>query len=123
MDKPDFYDLADENISFNLLIPADQLANVDEVASMTHMMNANSFTCGVFHLAAGVSTSDFAEAMRQSVQGNQWMCGFPDTLLIQDIAGEYVLVAFGVNDTMNPFQTYLAAAYPNATTLVTEPIG
>ena len=112
-----------ENMTYNLLIPADQIANVTEVASMTHAMNANNFTCGVFHLAAGVSTADFAAAMEDAVMNNQWMCGFPETLLIKDIAGEYVLVAFGVNDAMTPFEKNLTAAYPAAETLVNQPIG
>ena len=112
-----------ENMTYNLLIPADQIPNVTEVASMTHAMNANNFTCGVFHLAAGVSAADFAAAMQTAVQSNQWMCGFPETLLIKEIAGEYVLVAFGVNDAMTPFEKNLSAAYPDAQTLVNEPIG
>ena len=89
---------------------------------MIHMMNANTFTCGVFRLAEGVSAADFGSAMQAAVQGNMWMCGFPDTLLIKNIAGEYVLVAFGVNDAMTPFETHFSAVYPNAETLVNEPI-
>jgi len=112
-----------ENMTYNLLIPADQIANVTDVASMTHAMNANNFTCGVFHLAAGVSAADFGAAMKDAVMNNQWMCGFPETLLIKDIAGEYVLVAFGVNDAMTPFAKNLDTAYPSAETLVNEPIG
>ena len=119
---PGSYDITDENITYNLLIPADQLANVTEAASMIHMMNANTFTCGVFRLAEGVSAADFGSAMQAAVQGNMWMCGFPDTLLIKDIAGEYVLVAFGVNEAMTPFETHFSAVYPNAETLVNEPI-
>ena len=112
-----------ENMTYNLLIPADQIANVTEVASMIHAMNANTFTCGAFHLAAGVSAADFAAAMEEAVMNNQWMCGFPETLLIRSIAGEYVLVAFGVNDAMTPFEKNLTAAYPGAETLVNQPIG
>ena len=112
-----------ENMTYNLLIPADQIANVTEVASMIHAMNANNFTCGVFHLAAGVSAADFAAVMQNAVQSNQWMCGFPETLLIKGIAGEYVLVAFGVNDAMNPFAAHVDAVYPGAETLVSEAIG
>lgn len=111
-----------ENMTYNLLIPADQIANVTDVASMIHAMNANNFTCGVFHLAAGVSEADFAAAMKDAVMNNQWMCGFPETLLIKGIAGEYVLVAFGVNDAMTPFEKNLSAAYPAAETLVNEAI-
>ena len=121
-DGPGSYDLADENISYTLLIPGDQLKNVTEAASMIHMMNANTFTCGVFRLAEGVSAADFGKAMQEAVMGNQWMCGFPETLVIQNIADAYVLVAFGVNDAINPFMTYLTAAYPQSVNLVKESI-
>ena len=104
------------------LIPQEQITNVDGVASMMHMMNANSFTCGVYHMAAGADAAAFADTMKNVVLNNQWMCGFPETLVIANIAGEYVLVAFGINDAMNPFQTNFAAAYPEAQVLVNEPI-
>ena len=123
MDTPANYDMEyAENMTYSLLVPADQIGNVAEAASMIHMMNANSFTCGVFRLAEGVSTADFAAAMEAAVQGNMWMCGFPETLLIKDIAGTYVLVAFGLNDAMTPFEKHLSEVYPNAETLYNEPI-
>ena len=114
--------LADENISYTLLIPEAQLKNVTEAASMIHMMNANTFTCAVFRLAEGVKAADFGNAMKEAVMGNQWMCGFPETLVIQNIADTYVLVAFGVNDAINPFMTYLVASYPQSVSLVKESI-
>ncbi len=120
--KPGAFPLDDESITYSLLIPAEQLGNVTEAASMIHMMNANSFTSGVFKLAEGVTAADFSAAMKDAILNNQWMCGFPETLLIQDIAGQYVLVAFGVNDLMNPFITHLNASYPGSTALVQEAI-
>ena len=119
---PGNYDMAyAENLTYNLLVPADQLASVDQAATMIHMMNANTFTGGVVHLAEGTDVAAFASAMRDAIQGNQWMCGFPETLVIATI-GNYVLVAFGVNDAMNPFQTHFAEAYPNANVLFNEAI-
>jgi hypothetical protein len=119
---PGNYDMAyAENLTYNLLVPAEQLTNVAEAATMIHMMNANTFTSGVVHLADGVDAAAFAAAMRDAIQGNQWMCGFPETLVIASI-GDYVLIAFGVNDAMNPFQTHLAEAYPDAVSLYNEAI-
>ena len=124
MDAPANYDMAyAENMTYSLLVPAEQITNVAEAASMMHMMNANTFTCGVYRLAEGASAGDFAAAMEAAVQGNMWMCGFPETLLIKDIAGEYILVAFGLNDAMTPFEKHLSAVYPAAETLYNEPIG
>ena len=124
MDAPANYDMEyAENMTYNLLVPAEQIGSVAEAASMMHMMNANTFTCGVFRLAEGVSTSDFGAAMQAAVQGNMWMCGFPEQLLIKDIAGTYVLVAFGLNDVMTTFEKHLNEVYPAAATLYSEPIG
>lgn len=120
---PGSYDIADENITYSLLIPEDQLANITEAASMIHMMNANTFTCGVFKLADGVTAADFGEAMRQSIQNNQWMCGFPDSLLISNFGDTYVLAAFGVNDAMTPFEEHLRAVYPGFEFIASEAIG
>ncbi len=119
---PGNFDLADENISFNLLIPADQLTNVTEAASMIHMMNANTFTGSAYKLADGVSAADFAAAMEAAIQGNQWMCGFPEELVITSIGGTYVTVAFGVADVMEAYKTHLSESFPNAQTLVSAPI-
>ena len=121
---PGNYDMAyAENMTYNLLIPADQIANITEAASMIHMMNANTFTCGAFHLAEGVAAADFAATMQSAVQNNQWICGFPETLVIAVVGGEYVLVAFGNNAAMTPFQTHLSEVYPNAEVLYNEAIG
>ena len=123
MDAPGSYDLTyAENLPYNLLLPAEHIASVDEVASMIHAMNANTFTCGAFHLAEGVSAADFAAVMEEAVLGNMWMCGFPERLVICAIGEEYVVMAFGVNDAMTPFTTHFAAAYPEARTLCDTPI-
>ena len=124
MDAPGAVDMAYVgHLNYNLLVPEDKTANVAEAASMIHMMNANTFTCGVFKLAEGVKAADFGAAMQSAVQGNQWMCGFPEKLLIQSCGDTYVLVAFGLNDAMTPFETHLKAAYPEFTTLYNETIG
>lgn len=122
MDAPGSYDMTyAENMTWNLLVPADQIANITEAASMIHMMNANTFTCGVFKLR-GISAADFGAAMKDAVLNNQWMCGFPETLLIRNFSDAYVLVAFGVNDAMTPFEKHLSEAYPGMETITNEPI-
>ncbi len=122
MGEPGVYDLAyAENMTYNLLIPAEQIENVTDVASMIHMMNANTFTCGAFQLAEGVAAADFAAVMKEAVMGNQWMCGFPERLLIHNV-GDVVVVAFGVGDVMDPYAANVAKAYADIETLVDEPI-
>ena len=120
---PGNYDMAyAENLTWNLLVPAEQLASVDEAATMIHMMNVNTFTSGVVHLTEGTDAAAFAQVMRDAIQSNRWMCGFPETLTVAVIGGEYVVIAFGVNDAMNPFMTHFAEAFPGADILFNEAI-
>ena len=119
--KPGNYNMEyAENLPFNLLVPEVELANIDEAGFMQHAMNANNFTAGVCHVTGDVKA--FADAMQAAVQSNQWMCGFPETLVIAAINSEYVLVSFGINDAMNPFITALNAAYADAEILYNEAI-
>ena len=116
---PGAFDVTDtDGLTYTLLVPAEQTANIDGAASLVHGMLANNFTCGVFHVTGDAKA--FAEAMKTAVMGNQWMCGMPEKLLVSVIGGEYVLVAFGIGDAINPFQTKLAAAYPAAEQLYLE---
>ena len=120
---PGNYDMAyAEGLTWNLLVPEDQLANIDQAASMIHMMNANTFTSGVVHLVEGTDAAAFAQVMRDAIQNNRWMCGFPETLTVAVIGGEYVLIAFGVNNAMNPFMTHFGEASPGAEILFNEAI-
>jgi hypothetical protein len=118
-DAPGTYDLADENMSYNLLIPADQIPNVDDVASMTHGMMANNFNSAVFHLTAGTDAKAFADSMYQAVSGNMWMCGMPERTIVATL-GEYVIMAYGVGDAMVSFETHLVEAYPDADLVYNE---
>ena len=118
---PGNYDMAyAENLPYNLIIPAEELGNVTEAASMIHMMNANTFTAGVVKLADGVDVAAFAATMHDALVNNQWMCGMPEYMVIADMGGSYLLVAFGVNDAMTPFQAHMAEAYADVTPLYSE---
>ena len=92
-----------------LLVPADQIANIDEAASLVNGMMLNNFTCGAFHVTGDVKA--FADAMNTAISTNRWMCGMPEKMFVA-VIGEYVVAAFGLNDFMNTFESKLSAAYP-----------
>ena len=106
-------------ISSNLIVPAEQAANITDVAALTHGMNANTFTCAAYAVA---DVQAFSDAMKTAIQGNHWMCGFPEKLVIAEVGG-YVVVMFGHGDAVNPFLTNLNTAYPTTNVLVEEAIG
>ena len=90
-------------------------------ASLTHMMNANSFTCGAFHVKNSGDVSAVADALRQNVQNTQWMCGFPDKLVVLTY-GEYVVALFGADDLVDDFVNTMTATYTGVQTACDEPL-
>ncbi len=119
---PGAYSLEDEGLTATLLVPAEQIANLDQAASLVHGMNLNNFTCGVYHVVEGGDVVGFADAMYEAISNNPWMCGFPEKMLIAVIDESYVLVAFGINDAMAPVEASFAAAYAAAEVKYNEAI-
>ncbi len=90
-------------------LPAANASMVDSAASMIHAMNANTFTAAVFHLTDSADTDAFVSALQENIQNRQWMCGFPEQLLIVSDGNGYVVSAFGAADLMEVFKTNLLA--------------
>ena len=90
-----------------LAIPADAAAMVDDAASLMHMMNANTFTAGAFHLADAANEEAFVAAVKENIMNRHWMCGFPEKLVIVSDGNGYVVTMFGHGDAVNPFTAKL----------------
>lgn len=117
---PGAVDLSQTDYLINTLhVPEAQVASITDAASMMHGMNANTFTCGAYKVS---DVAAFSAAMQDAIQNTQWMCGFPEKLLIADIGG-VVVVAFGHGEAMGVFQGHLTTAYAGANILVDEAIG
>lgn len=100
-----------EDLDSLLGMPAAGAAMIDDAASMMHMMNANTFTAGAYHLADASLQQDLADLLKDNIMNRQWMCGFPDTLLIASVGDEYVVSAFGNAEIMETFKTKLQEQY------------
>lgn len=104
---PAAFDLTDRSLAeHNLVLPEN--AQVDEAASLTHMLNANTFTAAAYHAAGDVQA--LAAELRDAVQGNRWMCGFPDKVVVA-VRDEYVVVAFGADDLVDAFSSRLSGIF------------
>ena len=101
-----------EALAYYFYLSEDQIASIDDAASLLHGMMLNNFTCGVFHVTADADS--FAAQLHDALANNQWLCGMPDQQLIAIIGGEYVLMAFGIQDAIGPFEGKLMEAYPDA---------
>ena len=121
--QPENYDMAyAQGLSYGLYIPVESVASVEEAATMTHMMNANTFSAGVIRLSADTDVQALGDTMKDVLMNNMWLCGAPEQLLIAVVGSDYMVIGFGVNDAMNSFVTHFAEAYPAAQILYNEPI-
>ncbi len=117
---PGKYNIADEGLATSLVFPADAIAQIDDAASLIHMMNANTFTAGAFHAVEGTDVAALAESIKTTVLNNHWMCGFPEKLVIFTVDGDYIVSAFGAADLISNFEAKLTATYPEAVLAASE---
>ena len=110
-----------DSLSYLLTFPADDVSLIDSAASLVHMMNLNTFTCGAFHVADANNVARLADDLRTTIQAKRWMCGFPDKLVIVTV-GQSVLSVYGNEELVNTFRDKLLASYSAATAVYDEAI-
>lgn len=110
-----------DNLSYLLTFPADDASLIDSAASLVHMMNLNTFTCGAFHVADTNNVARLADDLRTTIQAKRWMCGFPDKLVIVTV-GQSVFSVYGNEELVNTFRDKLLASYPTAAAVYDEAI-
>lgn len=110
-----------EMLDYYLGFPKDSAEQVDNAASLMHMMNANTFTCGAFCIKDDGNITALTSALKDNIQKRQWMCGFPDKLVIvtQD---NCIISFFGETETVGTFRQKLLDAYPQAQVVCEEDI-
>jgi len=114
MDAPGAFGVEDaEALDALLALPADQAGNIDAAASIIHMMNANTFTCGAFSIAEGADAAAVAQALHDNIAARQWMCGFPDKMVIMTI-DNVVVSMFGNETAIDNFKGHVEANYAGA---------
>ena len=94
---------------------------IDGAASLSHMMNANTFTCGAFHVTSKDDVETVASDLRDAIQSKQWMCGFPDKLVIFTY-DQYVVSLYGDEELVNTFRDKFTATYSDSTIAYDEAI-
>lgn len=105
----------------SLGLPEASASKIDSAASLIHMMNANTFTCGAFHVSSSDDVSAVADALRENILQRQWMCGFPDKLVVIKV-GDYVISAFGGEEIIDQFKEKAISVYETAELVYEEPI-
>ena len=94
---------------------------IDDAASLTHMMNSNTFTCGAYHVTDASTLSTLTADQHEKLQNQQWMCGFPDKMVILTV-GEYMVTVYGADDLVDSFRDQVQASYENVSVAYDEAI-
>ena len=122
MDGPGKYGIEDAGaLDSTLGFPAASADKIDDAASLMHMMNANTFTCGAFHLKNPADSASLAQEIKTNIMQRQWLCGFPDKVVIVAV-DDYLVSFFGNNEIIDTFKAKLISAYPSAEVLSEDAI-
>lgn len=119
---PGVYTLDDaQELDRMLGYPAAQADKLEAAASLTHMLNVNTFTAAAYQVKDGEDMDALAQALVSNIQSRQWVCGFPDRLLVAYV-DNCLIGAFGAGDLLDTFQAQLTACYANVVIVSEAPI-
>lgn len=120
--RPGKIDAGDaETLDFELGFPKSEASAIDDAASLMHMLNQNNFSCGVYHVKNSGDTAALAGKIRDNILDRQWLCGFPEKLVILTV-GDYIVSVFGAAELTDTFTAKLSAGYSSAKQLFNVPI-
>ena len=105
-----------DELDVTLALPAALAYQIDDAASMMHMMNANQLTAAAYRLVKGTDAEAFAKDYKANLDGRRWMCGFPEKFVVIG-SGNYVVTAFGNATNIDNFKA-AAEKLENATILL-----
>lgn len=100
--------------------PEESVGLIDEGASLMHMMNQNIFTGAAYHVTDAADVEDVAAKLKDNILNRQWMCGFPDTLIVYRVGENFLISAFGNAEIIDTFETHLTETYGSAELLHEE---
>lgn len=121
-DAPGDLDMTNtEELTGKYLLPQRVLDQVENGASLVHLMNNNIFTAAAFGMKQDADLKAEAKALRDGLQSTQWICGQPDRLLVAQVDG-HLLMAFAAKEAMDTFRQNLQSVYPSAAILYDEAV-
>lgn len=123
MDAPGSFDIRKtEELEAVLGLPSELADQLEDAASMVHMMNGNVFTGAAYRLRDNADKHAFAQAVQSALLKKQWMCGQPDTLAVWEVDGTYVITAYGDAEMMEAFQAYTQSVCKDVKVLAEAPV-
>lgn len=118
---PATYDITKtEDLEASFCIPQEAIAMVDDAATLQHAMNVNNFSAAAYHLTEGADMQELIDDITNMTMNNQWLCGFPEKLVIISVGDEYIVTAFGAGEIVDNFKNRLLGLYDNVPDLLVE---
>jgi hypothetical protein len=114
-----------EMLDSMLGLPTELARKIESAASLSHAMNANTFTCGAFKFKNASDADAAVSTIKSNILSRHWICGFPDTLLVMRASGNYVIAVWGINEntgTVTAFKNKVLSVCDGAKVIVEEPI-
>ena len=109
-----------ESLVYSFCIPESAVDMTDDIATVMNMMMANNFSAAAYHIADKANVETVIAGIKDATLNNQWMCGFPDKLIIATVNGEYVVSAFGNGEVIDYFKEAITAVYGSAAVVSVE---
>ncbi len=105
-----------------LLHVTDELYDMldDDAATLQHMMNTNTFSSAIVKLKDSSKASEFAAAYKEAIQSQQWMCGFPDKVIVISV-GDYIVMAYGLEQNIDNLAAACSEVEAQSSVLVDAP--
>lgn len=118
---PGTYDITKtEDLSISYCIPTDAVSFIDDAATIMHGMNANNFSAAAYHIQDISNLQYIIDGIKDKTLNNQWLCGYPEKLVIVTVGEDYVVSAFGSAEIVDNFKTKLTEVYGTATVVSVE---
>ena len=114
---PGTFDATDKaSLDATLGFPEASVGMIDD-ASLVHMLNANTFTAGAYHVTETDEIEMLVADLEDNIVNRQWLCGFPETLIIVKVGHSTIVSAFGNGELIDNFKTKLLTVYEDAEVL------
>ena len=121
LDLPGTYDLSKtSDLERSFCVPTTMAEYVDDVATMMHLMHANTFSTAALHITEDDRVEELVDVLENKLLNQQWLGGSPDKFVIVTIADNYVVVAFGQEEVVDYFKAALLLVYENVADIKVE---
>lgn len=103
-----------------LFLPPEQLALLEDGASLRHMLRSNLFTCGVFRLTEDAQMKSFTQAWRENIHKQAWIGGKPQQLLLMELDSRHILMVLGKQQKVTAMENSAKRVFANSRVLWRE---